>query len=309
MKIECADFYSLTELYDILHTPGTAREVDGLERIARKFAPGAVRTKSKDHDRLGGSPITGTKRVTESPVWLEPACGTGRYLRVLARRGYRAIGFDKSAEMVAYAEERLGARAERHGSESRATTGRATGGRAAARVFVAGMEDFDRRLRGVKVDFAFNLINTIRHLPSDRAMVAHFDAMARAMKKGAVYIVGLSLTAYGRERDDEDLWKGRRGATEVTQIVQYLPPPPEVRRGPGARTERVISHLVVRSGERTRDITSAYTLRCYSLKQWMKVVEKSALEVLASIDEDGNDHLARDGGYCVFVLGRRGGRW
>lgn len=268
MKIESADFYSLTELYDILHKPGTAKEVSGLERIARKFAPRAV----ADGER--------------SPAWLEPACGTGRYLRVLSARGYRAIGFDQSGDMTAYAERSL------------------RGAPRPVRVFTAGMEDFEGGLGRVKIDFAFNLINTIRHLSSDRAMVEHLDAMARVMKRHAVYIVGISLTAYGREREDEDLWKGRRGSTEVTQIVQYIPPAAG-SRGIAARTERVISHLVVRSGEQTRDITSAYTLRCYSLKQWMRVVEQSGLSIVTSIDERGNEHLARDGGYCVFVLAKK----
>lgn len=300
MKIERADFYSLTRLYDILHTPGTAREVDGLERIARKFAPGAVRKKSTPR---GGVPLP------TAPVWLEPACGTGRYLRVLERRGYRAIGFDKSAEMVAYAAG-AAKKKRRKGAERQVSERRAVTGRPPARVFAAGMEDFSRGMRGDKVDFAFNLINTIRHLPSDGAMLKHLRGMARAMRPGAVYIVGISLTAYGREREQEDVWKARRGATDVVQVVQYLPP--EARSGPGARTERVISHLTVRSLAREngsmRDITSAYTLRCYSLEQWIKLIERSPLEVVASIDEDGNTTPAREGGYCVFVLGKKGRR-
>lgn len=270
--IERAEFYSLTELYDILHTPGTAREVDGLERIARKFAPGAARARS----------VAASAR-TPGPVWLEPACGTGRYLRVLANRGYRAVGFDSSPEMIAYAGDRMP-----EGSRGK--------------IFIAGMDHFAGSMGTTKVDFAFNLINTIRHLPSDGAMLAHFEDMARVMRPDAVYIVGLSLTAYGREREDEDLWTGRRGATKVTQIVQYLPP--EAKRGPGARTERVISHLAVRSGRRERDITSAYTLRCYSLEQWSRLVGRSALRVVASVDEDGRDHAPRDGGYNIFVLAR-----
>jgi SAM-dependent methyltransferase len=38
---------------------------------------------------------------------LEPACGTGRVLEPLARRGFQVVGFDSSADMLARAHERL----------------------------------------------------------------------------------------------------------------------------------------------------------------------------------------------------------
>ena len=86
-----ADWYDHPSWYDILHTPGTAREVTGLQRIARRYAgAGAMR-------------------------WLEPACGPGRYLRVAAGRGVRVAGFDLNPAMVAYARawfERRGLRGD-----------------------------------------------------------------------------------------------------------------------------------------------------------------------------------------------------
>lgn len=293
--MERADFYSMPRLYDVLHTPGTADEVDGLERIARLFSPAAL---------IG----RGKSKAGVAPVWLEPACGTGRYLRVLARRGYRAIGFDKMPEMVEYSVSRgAAALSNREGVRSR-------GG--IARVFTADMATFDRELRGVKVDFAFNLINTIRHLDSDEEMLGHFRAMARVMTRDAVYAVGISLSAYGRERDDEDVWRARRGGTRVTQVVQYLPP--TAVRGKASRIENVISHLTVQTGLTSRsrragraaqggarDITSTYTLRTYDLKQWNGLIERSPLKLLAAVDEYGNETIPVEPGYAVYLLKKK----
>jgi len=42
-------------------------------------------------------------------ICLDVACGTGRYGRVLAEAGYRAAGFDVSADQLRFARRRLGA--------------------------------------------------------------------------------------------------------------------------------------------------------------------------------------------------------
>ena len=240
-------------MYDILHTPGTAREVDGLERIERRFVTG----------RAGGA-------------WLEPACGTGRYLRVASGRGRRVIGFDRSAEMVAYAMER------------QARLGRA------GRFFEADMTSFADRV-GSQCSFAFNPINTVRHLSSDRQMLAHLEEVTRSLRSGGVYALGLSTCAYGLECESEDVWEARRGSTRVKQVVQYLP-------AEGSRRERVISHIVVRTRSGERAFDSVYDLRSYSREQWRALVGRSAMRVVSIVDEDGRDMDEPVFGYAVYVL-------
>ena len=266
------DFYEIPALYDILHAPGTAREVDGLERIARRFLRAAPAHRA-------GHP---------APLrWLEPACGTGRYLRVLARRGHRAIGFDASRAMVDYARRRL----------------RDAGLSARARVILAPMTDFAGRLRPRSVHVAFNLINTIRHLHSDRAMLDHFGAVARVLKPGALYAVGISLSLYGIEQETEDVWQGTRGTCKVSQVVQYIPPDctPRAPRG-GNRLERVISHLTITRprGEEHRD--STYALRTYDLAQWQSLLRRSPFEVRVVLGDDGVEIAPPRIGYAIWVL-------
>jgi len=257
------DFYSMPHAYDVLHGPGTAADVTALERLAARFCR---------------SPSRGR-------TWLEPACGTGRYLRVAARRGYRAIGFDLGPGMIAYAA----ARAERSPAARR------------PRFFVADMTDFDQGRRLPRVDLAFNLINTFRHLPTDRAALAHLGAVSRVLRRGGVYAVGLSLSAYDLESPSEDVWTGRRGGTSVHQVVQFLPP--LGRRGDGRRAERVLSHLIIRRGGRAEEhVDSAYALRGYDLRQWRRLVRDADMEIAGVTDQAGDDAEPTEPGYFVFVL-------
>ena len=118
-------------IYDILGTPGTAGEVDRLERISRAW---------------GRAPGSGS-------TWLEPACGTGRHLRVIAGRGMRAVGFDIEPAMIDFAAERL----RRRGLDG------------LVRVFAAGMADFESVAPG-SIDFAFLPDNSLRHLESENGI-------------------------------------------------------------------------------------------------------------------------------------------
>jgi SAM-dependent methyltransferase len=247
------EFYTDALVYDVLHTPGTAGDVRALERIERRFVP-------RDLPR----------------VWLEPACGSGRHLRLAARRGIHAIGFDLSEPMIDYARAR-----------------------GCSHAFVGDMRAFTLPRGSPRVSLAFNLINTLRHLGGDRAMLDHFACMKRALHPRGVYAVGLSLSAYGLESPSEDAWRGRRGGLSVSQLVQFIPPEPG---SPAPRTERVYSHLAIQRGESTTHQDSAYTLRCYNRRQWDSLLKRAGWRVLATLDQDARDHTIVEPGYGVWVL-------
>jgi len=250
-------------LYDILYTPGTAAEIDTLEKVERACLPGNLAA-----DRL----------------WLEPACGTGRYLRTAAGRGRRTVGFDLDTRQIAYAQGR-----------------RTPAGAVPPRYHVADMTDFSTgcRLAPASVDFAFNPVNSLRHLGSDRAVLAHFAQLAWVLKPGAVYVVGISLTDYDWLMPEEDLWEGRRGGCRVSQLVNYLPPEPGTPLG---RTERVLSHLTVTRPTGVTHFDDSYDLRTYDTSQWRALVKKSALAASGHFDAQGRPLAGRSLPYQLTVL-------
>ena len=255
--------YADPMVYDILYTPGTAGEVSAFECLEKRFASG---------------------RLKKSRLWLEPACGTGRYLRVAQNRGRRIAGFDLDEGQLAYARGRLKG---------------PPGG-----LFTADMTKFQTAAKqaGLKpgsVDFAFNPVNTIRHLESDVAMLAHFEQMAIVLKPGGVYVVGLSLTDYEQLAPEEDLWKTARGKCRVSQLVNYLPPVPKTSR---ARREQVVSHLTVERPRTTEHFDDTYDLRCYNTKQWRDLVMKSRLDHVGSFDAFGEPREGRVLNYQLEVL-------
>lgn len=169
-----------------------------------------------------------------------------------------------------------------------------------ARFYTADMESFvGKQCPPGSVDFAFNPINSIRHLTSDAAMLRHLEQVADALKPGGVYAVGLGTTVYGLEPPSEDHWTGTRGRCRVDQHVQYDPP---TGKDGGPRIERVTSHLVITTPSGERHATSRYGLRTYSLEQWHDLIERSPLRIQGVTDQDGRDADATPMGYRVYIL-------
>lgn len=267
--------YEDAEIYDILHAPGTAKDVRGLARIEKLYSI-APRTLA----------------------WLEPACGSARYLVTAAstgiagKGGRKVIGFDLAPGMIDYAKAQF----KTAGVSRKAT------------LFVGDMADFASHVKPSSVSLAFNLINSIRHLDTDAALAAHFRDISAVLHKGGVYAVGISLSEYGLESPTEDVWSGKRGRTTVHQVVQFEPPTaPPKSRSKAARVERVFSHLTITRGKDITTRNATYGLRCYDLDQWRSAIEKSPLRELATCDERGTRLPPACPGYSLFILGRKDG--
>jgi len=218
---------------------------------------------------------------------VEPACGTGRYLRVFAGRGHRVVGIDSTREMIAYAHARMARFRSR------------------ARMIHGDMTAFAMP-RAWRVDMAFNLINSIRHLGSDRAMLDHLRCVRGALRPGGIYVVGMSVCQYGAEFPSEDVWRATRGSVSVTQVVQYHPADPRSRK------EQVHSMLVVVTPRREAHLNSSYHLRSYSCPQWVSLIRRSGFSIAEVTDEVGDPVRGGVGsgvwgrgttsGYALWVL-------
>ncbi|MEO1994630.1 MAG: class I SAM-dependent methyltransferase, partial [Planctomycetaceae bacterium] len=128
----------------------------------------------------------------------EPACGTGRLLIKLAHAGFDVAGNDLNQRAVDYCNARL----ERHGFPATAVVG--------------DMSDFRLSRR---VDTAFNMINSFRHLPDEQTALNHLKCVAHSLAKGGLYLLGLHLTPTRGARVEEERWLARRGRLTVESYM------------------------------------------------------------------------------------------
>jgi SAM-dependent methyltransferase len=127
------DWYETPRWYDLVFDADTEREADFLEEVLEVH---------------GESP---GRRV------LEPACGSGRLVAELARRGWQVSGFDASDAMLEHARERLAAA----GLAARLTRGR--------------LEEV--RVRG-RFDLAHCLVSTFKYVLDEEGARAHLAGVA-----------------------------------------------------------------------------------------------------------------------------------
>jgi len=128
----------------------------------------------------------------------EPACGTGRLLVRLARDGFRVSGNDLNEKAVDYCNDRL----KRLGLSGAATVG--------------DMSDFTLPR---PVDAAFNLINTVRHLPTEQSIESHLCCVRNALAPGGIYLLGLHLTPTEGPRIEGERWEAARGRVKVNSYM------------------------------------------------------------------------------------------
>lgn len=236
------EFYGQPRWYDLVHAEGTSDDIDLLIRL---------------NDVHG----TGGKR------WLEPACGTGRYLFELARRGYVVTGYDINPAALTFAQNRL----RRYGRSARAVRG--------------NMTSFVRR---GKYDLVYNLINTFRHLLTEEDAHAHLKCVADSLKPGGLYVIGLDLLDYHLPEPAEAVWRARRGKTTASHVMMSIPPERRscstqiASTNEAERRERIINFLTVsRPGQTDLFMQSTYDLRTYNLGEFLKLVGSSPLQLQA----------------------------
>lgn len=170
MQVIRGDLYDYPLYYDLVFGSDWQAELRFLEQCFPRFVSGRCKS------------------------LFEPACGTGRLLYRLARRGFKVSGLDLNPNAVAFCNSRL----ERLGFRPTA--------------FVGDMTDFTLKK---PVDAAFNTINSFRHLPSEEGARSHLECMARAVRPGGIYVLGLHLTPTRGQAIEEEHWHARRGHLTV----------------------------------------------------------------------------------------------
>lgn len=301
--------YSQPEAYDIINSPGTAGEVDGLERMAARFVIGKMGKAGK---------VGKTERVaTRGLAWLEPCSGSGRYLRLIGKRmkgmgGKRGsvVGVDFDPGMVAYAEaqgEKLGlggcVRVVR--GDIRRINERMLRGKGRA----AGEKRAGKSARGdAKIDFAYCLHNSVRHLHAEKDLLAHLRAMRGVMSTRGVYAVGLELTPPEQVFTSEAVFKGRRGGLHVREVFSYMAPE-SLDGETWLESVHIYLEMESRRGGKVdrHEVNSTYHLRCWSVSKWREIVHLAGMEEVATVDSDGRDMPDGYSRYAIRVLRTRAG--
>ncbi|MCM2375118.1 class I SAM-dependent methyltransferase [Aporhodopirellula aestuarii] len=139
----------------------------------------------------------------KSGWYFEPACGTGRLMFALRRRGLDVCGLDLNPKAVKFCNDRM----KRKGYLESA--------------ICADMCDFSRddfkgilpksRKKTGPVAVAFNTINSFRHVGSEREARAHLECMADIVRPGGLYLLGLHLTPTSVPPSETESWSARRG--------------------------------------------------------------------------------------------------
>lgn len=266
------NWYDYPQYYDIAFRGDTKREVRFIENLCRKHLAPKAKAGSNGH----------------STHWrlLEPACGSGRLVLDLARRGHDIIAYDVCKPMVDYVNDQL----RRKGLK--------------AKVVTADMVDF--RLSR-KADAAFNLINTFRHLKRVEA-VQHLQAVADSLKPGGIYIVGIILIPEDTtEEEAYERWTETYRNTKVT--VSITVPQLNVPK----RWEIMRTTMTVRNGRDSFRLVTDAKMQLYTPADMKKLFKRVPdFEVVETYDfwydaghpEPFDERI----GDVVFVLRKRKGR-
>lgn len=188
----------------------------------------------------------------------EPACGTGRLLIKLAQAGYEVAGNDLNPQAVAYCNDRL----ERHGFPPTAVVG--------------DMADFSVRK---KFHAAFNMINSFRHLDSERAAESHLHCVAQALVRGGLYVLGVHLTPTEGNRMETEAWTARRGNLQVNSYMWSK------ELDLKNRNERLGMTLDIYTPTSHRRIVDEMNYRTYTARQFRRLLSRCPeLETVAVHD-------------------------
>lgn len=214
----------------------------------------------------------------------EPACGTGRLLYRLAKAGYSVSGLDLNPRAVEFCKERL----KRYGLKGD--------------VWVGDMSDFELKK---PVDAAFNTINSFRHLLSAAQAEAHLRCMAKAVRPGGVYVLGLHLTPTKGEPMESESWAARRGNLSITTTLTTFD------RDMKTRKERCRMVLDIYKPTEHSQIIDELVFRTYTARQMRELLSRiEEFEVAKCYDFRYDIHqpqaIDEETEDVVFILRRRG---
>jgi SAM-dependent methyltransferase len=143
------------------------------------------------------------RRFARRPIKtvLDIACGTGPHLIRLGRRGYRTWGLDLSPENIAFLRER----ADEEGLDVGLHVG-----------------DMTRFTLPKPVDAAICMQDSQGHLLTNEAILAHLRCVAKAVRKGGLYVFDRYMCSSWTDPARRWSWTRTRGRATVRATFEAL---------------------------------------------------------------------------------------
>lgn len=192
----------------------------------------------------------------------EPACGTGRLMDFLHRRGHNVAGLDLNPHAVEFCNARFAKRGEK------------------PKAVIADMANFHGSdlTQNRPFDVAFNTINSFRHLTDATTSRDHLQCVADVLQPGGLYLLGVHLTPTTAEPSDGESWSAKRGRLSINTNMWF------VDRDSKRRIERFGIYFDVHRPSGSFRINDTLVLRSYTKKQMDKFLADSPLEPIATFD-------------------------
>lgn len=214
---------------------------------------------------------------------LEPACGTGRLIIPLCRKGFDCTGFDLNENALKYLDEKL----KRNHLK--------------ANIFKSDMTKF--KIPTKKYDGAFCTVDTFRHLLTDAQAKQHLINIAKSLKKNAIYILGLHLIPKQGITTKTSRWTSKRGQLTVNTSMALI------EHDKRKRTETLKVTLNAKTKQKNHKYNSVYKLRTYKFSEFMKLIKSTQLFEIEGIYDYGYDlshplRINQSTDYAVFLLKR-----
>ncbi len=253
------DWYDTPLYYDIIFDEDTGTEADFLEEM----------------HRLHGNDLSGDRSV------LELACGSGRLVKELSLRGWKAGGFDLNPNMLRFARERI------------------EDGRTKAFLWEDRMESF--RIPGMRrFDLAHCLVSTFKYLRSEEDAVSCLRRVSDVLKPGGLFILGLHLSDPANRRPTHERWVASRDGTHVVCNTRTWPV--DSRQRSEAMRSRL--RVTLPNGEVQRQETH-WEVRTYTASQLRRLLRKAdSLKLVACHDfrHDPDESRKLDDSYSDLVV-------
>ena len=260
------DWYETPVYYDIIFDTDTDKEATFLVQCHARHArhpshpsppkPTALRSNAVGCD-------------SQKPLSiLEPACGSGRLMADLAKRGHKVAGVDLSKGMLDFARKRF----KEQGVKGKLAQ--------------APMQNFDLNAFAKPAsglysggdseggfDLAHILVSSFKYLQTEEDAAACLNCVCDHLRVGGVFVLGIHITEPDETDRTLERWRAQRDGLDVTCTIRSSPPNHQ------ARTEQLRSRIIARDLKRPnaepKRYESNWTFRTYTEGQLRSLIRKA----------------------------------